>query len=78
VAAFSNLKKICDEHLSGRVENWSRGPGKHPQLAAADQNLALPTPMRKLPAPLRKERGRSSDTERAIVGLQLRPGKMPD
>ena len=50
---------------------------KNPQLAAGDQILALPTVIRKLPEPLRRIVGDLSNTERALVGLQLRPGKSP-
>lgn len=78
LAAFSNLKKICDEHLSGRYNIEVVDLVKHPQLAAGDQIVALPTLVRKLPAPLRKIVGDLRDTERALVGLQLRPGKMPN
>ncbi len=76
LAAFSNLKKICDEHLSGRYNIEVVDLVKHPQLAAGDQIVALPTLVRKLPQPLRKIVGDLRDTERALVGLQLRPGKM--
>jgi circadian clock protein KaiB len=76
LAAFSNLKKICDEHLSGRYSIEVVDLVKHPQLAAGDQIVALPTLVRKLPQPLRKIVGDLRDTERALVGLQLRPGKL--
>jgi len=49
---------------------------KHPQLAAGDQILAIPTLVRKLPQPIRKIVGDLRDTDRALVGLQLRPGKV--
>jgi len=75
VAAFSNLKKICDEHLSGRYNIEVVDLVKHPQLAAGDQIVAIPTLVRKLPQPLRRIVGDLRDTERALVGLQLRPGK---
>jgi circadian clock protein KaiB len=76
LAAFSNLKKICDEHLSGRYNIEVVDLVKHPQLAAGDQIVALPTLVRKLPQPLRKIVGDLRDTERALVGLQLRPSKL--
>jgi circadian clock protein KaiB len=75
LAAFSNLKKICEEHLSGRYNIEVVDLVKHPQLAAGDQIVAIPTLVRKLPQPLRKIVGDLRDTERALVGLQLRPGK---
>jgi circadian clock protein KaiB len=72
VAAFANLKKICEENLSGRYNIEVVDLVKHPQLAAGDQILAIPTLVRKLPQPLRKIVGDLRDTERALVGLQLR------
>ena len=75
VTAFSNLKKICDEHLSGRYNIEVVDLVQHPQLAAGDQIVAIPTLVRKLPQPLRRIVGDLRDTERALVGLQLRPGK---
>ncbi len=73
VAAFANLKKICEAHLQGRYNIEVVDLVKHPQLAAGDQILAIPTLVRKLPQPLRKIVGDLRDTERALVGLQLRP-----
>jgi circadian clock protein KaiB len=74
LAAFANLKKICEEHLVGRYNIEVVDLVEHPQLAAGDQILAIPTLVRKLPQPLRKIVGDLRDTERALVGLQLRPG----
>ena len=74
LAAFSNLKKICEEHLVGRYDIEIVDLVKHPQLAAGDQIVAIPTLVRKLPQPLRRIVGDLRDTERALVGLQLRPG----
>jgi circadian clock protein KaiB len=73
IAAFANLKKICEKHLAGRYNIEVVDLVKHPQLAAGDQILAIPTLVRKLPQPLRKIVGDLRDTERALVGLQLRP-----
>jgi len=75
VAAFSNLKKICDEHLSGRYNIEVVDLVQHPQLAAGDQIVAIPTLVRKLPQPLRRIVGDLRDTERALVGLQVRASK---
>ena len=72
IAAFANLKKICEEHLAGRYNIEVVDLVKHPQLAAGDQILAIPTLVRKIPQPLRKIVGDLRDTERALVGLQLR------
>jgi circadian clock protein KaiB len=76
VAAFANLKKICEDHLAGRYEIEVVDLMKHPQLAAGDQNLAIPTLVRKLPQPIRKIVGDLRDTQRALVGLQIRPAAM--
>jgi circadian clock protein KaiB len=73
LAALANLKRICEEHLQGRYRIEVIDLLKHPQLARGDQILALPTLVRKLPEPIRKLVGDLSDTERALVGLDLRP-----
>ena len=75
VAAFANLKKLCEEHLPGRYKIEVIDLMQHPQLAAGDQIVAIPTLVRKLPEPLRRIVGDLSNTERALVGLQLRPAK---
>ena len=78
IAAFANLKKICEEHLSGRYTIEIVDLLKHPQLAAGDQIVAIPTLVRKLPEPLRKIVGDLRNSERALVGLQIRPASPPD
>ena len=78
IAAFANLKKLCEEHLSGRYTIEIVDLLKHPQLAAGDQIVAIPTLVRKLPEPLRKIVGDLRDSERALVGLQIRPASPPD
>lgn len=70
--AFANLKRICEEHLAGRYTIEVVDLVKQPQLAAGDQILALPTLVRKLPEPIRKIIGDLSNTERVLVGLDLR------
>jgi circadian clock protein KaiB len=75
VAAFANLKSVCEEHLQGRYEIEVIDLLRNPQLAAGDQIVAIPTLVRKLPQPLRKIVGDLRDTERLLVGLQLRPVK---
>jgi circadian clock protein KaiB len=73
--AFANLKKICEEHLKGRYQIEVIDLIENPQLAKGDQILAIPTLVRKLPHPLRKIIGDLSNTERVLVGLDLRiPG----
>jgi len=73
VAALANLQRICDEHLEGRYRLEVIDLLERPQLAQGDQIVALPTLVRKLPEPIRKLVGDLSDTERALVGLDLRP-----
>lgn len=73
VKAFANLKKICEEHLKGKYSIEVVDLLKNPQLAAGDQILAIPTLVRKLPEPIRKIIGDLSNTERVIVGLDIRP-----
>jgi len=72
LAAFANLKKICEEHLAGEYQIEIIDLLKKPQLAADDQILAIPTLVRKLPEPLRKIIGDLSNTERVLVGLNIR------
>jgi circadian clock protein KaiB len=73
MAAFANLKKICEEHLAGKYKIEIIDLLKDPQLAQGDQILAIPTLVRKLPQPVRKIIGDLSNTERVLVGLDLRP-----
>jgi circadian clock protein KaiB len=75
IAAFANLKKICDEHLAGQYKIEVIDLLKQPQLASGDQIIAIPTLVRKLPSPIRKIIGDLSDTERVLVGLNLREQK---
>ena len=70
--AFANLKRICEEHLTGRYEIEIVDLLKDPQLAKGDQILAIPTLVRKLPHPVRKIIGDLSNSERVLVGLDLR------
>jgi circadian clock protein KaiB len=71
--AFSNLRKICDEHLAGRYSIEVIDLIENPSLGRGDQILAVPTLVRKLPAPIKKIIGDLSNTERVLVGLDLRP-----
>ena len=72
LTAFSNLKKFCENHLRGRYRITVIDLLKRPQLAKGDQILAIPTVVRKLPKPVRTIIGNLSDTERVLVGLDLR------
>ncbi len=73
IAAFGNLKRVCEEHMAGKYKLEVIDLLKNPQLAAGDQIVAIPTLVRKLPEPVRKIIGDLSNTERVLVGLQLRP-----
>lgn len=73
LAAFDNLKRLCEEHLADQYRIEVIDLLKNPQLAKGDQIVAVPTLVRKLPVPIRKIIGDLSDTERVLVGLDLRP-----
>ncbi len=73
LTAFANLKKICEQHLAGKYRIEILDLLKDPKLAKGDQILAIPTLVRKLPQPVRKIIGDLSNTERVLVGLDLRP-----
>ncbi len=73
LTAFANLKRICEEHLAGRYTIEVIDLLEHPQLAKGDQIFAVPTLVRKLPPPLRKIIGDLSNTEKVLVGLDIRP-----
>jgi len=73
LAAFANLKAICEEHLQGSYAIEVIDLLVNPQLAKGDQIIAIPTLVRKLPVPIRKIIGDLSNTERVLVGLDLRP-----
>ncbi|MFH0823053.1 MAG: circadian clock KaiB family protein [Pseudomonadota bacterium] len=71
--AITNIKKICEEHLKGRYELEVIDIYQHPVLAKGEQIIAAPTLIKKLPLPLRKFIGDMSNTERILIGLDLRP-----
>jgi circadian clock protein KaiB len=73
VRALENLKRLCEEHLPGQYSIEIVDLVVNPRLAKEDQILAIPTLVRKLPDPIRKIIGDLSDTDRTLVGLQLRP-----
>jgi circadian clock protein KaiB len=73
IAAFANLKKICQEYLEGKYSIEVIDLMLNPQLAQGDQILALPTLVRNLPEPMKKIIGDLSDTERVLVGLDIKP-----
>jgi len=70
--ALDNLRRICEEHLAGQYTIEVVDLLVNPKLAKEDQIIAIPTLVRKLPDPIRKIIGDLSDSERTLVGLQLR------
>jgi circadian clock protein KaiB len=73
VRAVDNLKRLCEEHLAGQYRVELIDLSENPALARGDEIIAVPTLVRKLPQPLRKIIGDLSNTERVLVGLQVRP-----
>ncbi len=70
--AFANLKKICETELKGRYTIEVIDLLENPELAQGDQIVAVPTLVRKLPPPVKKIIGSLKDTDRVLVGLDLR------
>ena len=75
VAAFDNLKRICEAHLKGRYRIEVIDLRKNPRLAKGNQILAVPTLVRMLPTPIKKILGNLSNEERVLVGLDIQPLK---
>ena len=73
MAAFENLKRVCETHLAGRYTIEVVDLLVNPRLAAGDQILAVPTLVRKFPEPIRKIIGDLSNEERVLVGLDVQP-----
>ncbi|HUA65630.1 MAG TPA: circadian clock KaiB family protein [Alphaproteobacteria bacterium] len=71
LTAFANLKRICEEHLPNRYSIEVVDLLKQPHLAQSDQIVALPTLVRKLPAPIRRVIGDLSNHDRVMVGMDL-------
>jgi circadian clock protein KaiB len=72
ISAITNIKKICEENLKGRYVLDVIDLYQQPQLAKGEQIIAIPTLIKKLPPPLRRIIGDMSNTERVLVGLDLR------
>jgi len=72
ITAFANLKRICEKHLAGKYEIDVIDLLVNPELARGDQILALPTLVRRLPEPVKKIIGDLSNTEKVLVGLDIR------
>lgn len=75
LAAISNLRAICNQHLAEKYKIEVIDLLKNPTLAKDHQILAIPTLVRKLPTPVRKIIGDLSDTERVLIGLDIRPSR---
>lgn len=73
VAAYENLKQVCETYLSARYEIEVVDLIEHPRLARSDEILAIPTLVRRVPSPTRKVIGDLSDTDRVLSGLQVQP-----
>ena len=73
MAAFTNLKDICEKHLEGKYEIEVIDLLENPRLAKGDQIFAVPTLVRKLPEPIRKIIGDLSNKDKVLVGLNLYP-----
>lgn len=71
--ALATIRAICEEHLGGRYELEVIDIYQRPDLATADQIVAAPTLVKRLPEPLRKFVGDLSDRDRVLVGLGLIP-----
>lgn len=76
VAAFANLKEICETHMGGKYRIEIIDLLRNPQLASGDQIVAVPTLVRRLPHPVKKIIGDLSNTERVLVGLDLKPARL--
>ena len=75
LAAIANLKKICEEQLDGKYRIEVVDLLKKPQLAKGDQIIAIPTLVRRLPAPIKKIIGNLSKVERVVIGLDIKPNR---
>lgn len=71
--ALNNLEEICEKHLADQYSIEVIDLLEHPGLAEGDQILAVPTLVRRLPEPMRKIIGDLSDTEKVLIGLDIRP-----
>ncbi|MDQ3073147.1 MAG: circadian clock KaiB family protein [Bacteroidota bacterium] len=73
LTAFENLRKYCEEHLTGTYHIEVIDLLKNPQLAEGDQILAIPTVIRKVPEPMRRMIGDLSNYDKVVVGLDIKP-----
>jgi len=70
--AIVNIRKLCEEHLQGRYDLEVVDISQRPTLAEGEQIIAAPTLIKKLPLPLRRFIGDMSQTDRILLGLDLR------
>jgi circadian clock protein KaiB len=73
VAAIANLRRICDTHMPGRYTIEVIDLMRNPELAKADQIVAIPTLIRKIPAPVRRIIGDLSATHKVLLSFELSP-----
>lgn len=73
LTALANLTRLCEEHMPSQYDIEVVDLIEHPQLAAGDGIIAVPTLVRRLPPPIRKIIGDLSDADRVLIGLELRP-----
>jgi circadian clock protein KaiB len=73
IRAVANIKELCETSLKDRYDLEVIDIYQQPVLLKGEQIIAAPTLVKKLPLPLRKFIGDMSDTERILVGLDLRP-----
>jgi circadian clock protein KaiB len=72
--ALANLERLCNEHIPGRFRIEVVDLIANPQLARADEIIAIPTLIRKLPVPVKRLIGDLSNTEKAMIALEMRRG----
>jgi circadian clock protein KaiB len=72
LAAIANLRNLCETHLPERHSIEVIDLVKTPELAAKDEIVAVPTLVRRLPAPIKRIIGSLSDTQKVLIGLELR------
>jgi len=70
--AIANIRKLCDEYLAGKYDLDIVDISHDPEMARADQLIAAPTLIKRLPLPLRRFIGDMSDTNRLKIGLDIR------
>ncbi len=79
INAIENVRKLCEQYLPGRYELDVVDIYQKPDVAKAEQLIAAPTLIKKLPLPLRRFIGDMSDKEKILVGLNIisKPANKP-